>query len=137
MATVSRREVDHMLTLRWLLLGCSWWFRGSCARRFLLPRCRRRSRRTVRLSRSVGANDRYYPIHLHGGAFRNFDLAQYSAGGRGNFGIYLVGGDFKQRLVALDFVTGLLQPFGDSAFKNRLPHLGHDYISWHESLPQV
>ena len=32
---------------------------------------------------------------------------------------------------ALDAVARLLEPFGDRSFKNRLAHLGHDYVSRH------
>src|SRR5262249_18711316 len=46
------------------------------------------------------------------------------------------GGDLKQRFVALDLVTRLLQPFGDGPFEDRFAHLGHDYVGGHEFLPK-
>ncbi len=59
-----------------------------------------------------------------------------AGGGRGDFGVNFVGGDFEQRLVALDFVAGLLEPLGDGSFEDRFPHLGHDDICRHGFLPQ-
>jgi hypothetical protein len=35
----------------------------------------------------------------------------------------------------LDFVAGLFQPLGNSAFDDGLAHLGHDDVSWHDFLP--
>ena len=67
----------------------------------------------------------------NGLAFSNLDFLQHTGGRRGNFGVDLVGGDFEQRLVALDLVTGLLEPLGDGAFENAFAHLGHDYIHCH------
>src|SRR6202044_191678 len=52
----------------------------------------------------------------------------------GNFRIDLVSRDFKQRLVALDLVAWLLQPFGDCSFKNTFAHLGHYDIYSHGYL---
>ena len=75
-------------------------------------------------------------IDLHGGSGLDLDVLQRAGGRRGNFSINLVGGDFEQRLVALDFLARLLQPLGNGSFKDRLPHLGHDYISWHIVLPR-
>ena len=56
--------------------------------------------------------------------------------GRGNFGVNLVGRDLEQRFVALYFLSRLLQPLGNGSFKNRFPHLGHDYICRHSFLPR-
>ena len=67
----------------------------------------------------------------------DLDVLQRAGGGRGNFGVNLVGGDFEQRLVALDFFARLLQPLGDGSFENRFPHLGHDYICRHSFLPRI
>ncbi len=83
--------------------------------------------------RSDGADDR---IHADRCAFGDFDFLQHAGGGRGNFGVNLVGGDFEERLVALDFVSGLLQPFGDGAFDDGFAHLRHDDVSRHDSLPR-
>ena len=79
-----------------------------------------------------GADDR---VHANGCSFGDFDFLQDSGGGRGNFGIDFVGRNFEERLVALDFVSGLLQPLGDGAFDDGFAHLGHDDVSWHEFLP--
>jgi len=67
----------------------------------------------------------------NGLAFGNFDFFEHAGGGRRNFRVHLVGGDFKERLVALDLVAGLLEPFGDGAFKDAFAHLGHDDINCH------
>ena len=72
---------------------------------------------------------------LHRRAFGDFDVLQDAGGGRGNLGVDLVGGDFEQRFVALNFVAGLLQPLGNSAFDDGFAHLGHDDVSWHDFLP--
>ena len=72
-------------------------------------------------------------IDLDGGAFLHFHFFEHTTGGRRDFGVHFVGGDFEERLVALDTVAGLLQPLGDGAFNNGLPHLGHDDVSGHVS----
>ena len=74
-------------------------------------------------------------VFTHGGAFGDFDFLQDAGGGRGDFGVDFVGGDFEQRFVALDFVAGLLQPLGDGALDDGFAHLGHDDVSWHDFLP--
>ena len=80
-----------------------------------------------------GAND---GVDLDGVASLHLDVLQRAGGGRRYLGVNLVGGDFKQRLVALNFFSRLLQPLGDGSFKNRFPHLGHDDICWHIFLPR-
>src|SRR6266849_5147918 len=51
------------------------------------------------------------------------------AGGRcRDFGIDLVGRDLEQRLVPLDGVADLLEPFAQRAFGDGLAHLGHEYV---------
>ena len=45
-----------------------------------------------------------------------------------NLGVDFVGGDFEQRLVALDFIAGLFQPLGDGALEDAFAHLGHDDV---------
>jgi len=37
----------------------------------------------------------------------------------------------QRALVALDFIAGLFQPFGDGAFKDAFAHLGHYDIDCH------
>jgi hypothetical protein len=76
----------------------------------------------------------HHCIDLHRGAFGNFDFAQHAGGGRGNLGIHLVGGNFKQWLVALHLFARLLKPLGDGAFNNGLAHLRHNNVSRHSSL---
>ena len=49
------------------------------------------------------ADDR---IHADGGTFRDFDFLQDAGGGRGNFRVDFVGGNFEERFVALNFVAG-------------------------------
>jgi hypothetical protein len=71
-------------------------------------------------------------VDLNGRAGLDFNFLQYTFGGRRNFSIDLVGGNFEQGFVALYFLAWLLEPFGDSAFKDGLAHLRHDYVSWHE-----
>ena len=75
-------------------------------------------------------------IHADCCPFSDFDLLQNSGGGRGNFGVNFVSGDFEERFVALDFVARLLQPFGNSALDDGFAHLGHDDVSRHDFLPR-
>ncbi len=79
-------------------------------------------------------DDGDHGIDADGGAFGDPDFAEDAGCGRRNFGVYLVGGDFEEGLVFLDAVAGLLEPFGDGALNDRLAHLGHDYVGWHESF---
>ncbi len=81
------------------------------------------------------ADDADHGVHLDGVACLDLDLLERAGRGSGNFGVNLVGGDFEQRLVALDFVAGLLEPLGNGSFEDRFPHLGHDYVCWHGFLP--
>jgi len=67
----------------------------------------------------------------------NLDLGQDASRGRGNFRVYLVGGNFKERLVALDLVANLLEPLGDGALEDGLAHLRHHDIGWHISTHRV
>ena len=70
-------------------------------------------------------------VHLDGGTGLDLDLLQRAGRRSRDFSVNLVGGDFKQRLVALDLVAGLFEPFGDGSFEDRFAHLGHDDVSWH------
>ncbi len=78
-----------------------------------------------------GADD---GVDLDGGAFLDLDLAECAGGGRGDFGVDLVGGDFEERLVARDGVAGLLEPLGEGAFGDGFAHLGHDYFGRHSGI---
>src|SRR5439155_21813709 len=42
--------------------------------------------------------------------------------------------DLEQWFVARHLLTRLLEPLGERAFKDRFPHLGHDYVSRHGAL---
>jgi hypothetical protein len=66
--------------------------------------------------------------------FTDFDLFQHSGRGRGDFRVHFVGGNFEKRFVALDLVSGFLQPLGNGAFKNTFAHLGHDDVDSHGLL---
>jgi hypothetical protein len=66
--------------------------------------------------------------------FTDFNFFQHSGRGRGNFGVHFIGGNFKQRFITLDFVSGLFQPLGDRAFENTFAHLGHDDVDSHGLL---
>ncbi len=79
-------------------------------------------------------NGSHYGVDLHRGSGLHFNVLQGAGGGCGNLGVNLVGRDFKQWLVALNLLTWLLQPFGNRSFKDRFPHLGHDYICRHNFL---
>jgi hypothetical protein len=91
-------------------------------------------RRSARRFAFAG-NRPHHGVHLDGGSRLHFDVLQGAGSGCGNLGVNLVGRDFKQRLIALNFFARLLQPFGNGPFKNRFPHLGHDYVSRHVVLP--
>src|SRR5262249_61711335 len=70
-------------------------------------------------------------VDRHRLAFANLDLLQHARRRRWNFRVHLVRRNFEERLVALDFVTELLQPLSDRSFKNAFPHLGHYDIGCH------
>src|SRR5580700_608489 len=94
----------------------------------------------LRGSRSSGSvtvsDDADYGVDLYGVAGCDLDLLQSAGRGGGDFGVNLVGRDFEQGLVALNFVAGLLEPLGDGSFEDRFPHLGHNYVSRHGFLPR-
>src|SRR5260221_13780556 len=107
------------------VLGSAGARRGR-SRRFFLCRCWCGSRRSR--SSDLGGSGSgsaiavtYHAddgIDLNGVAFGNLDFLKDSAGGRGDFGVDLVGGNLEQRFIALDLVTGLFQPLSDSSFEN-------------------
>src|ERR1019366_353362 len=88
--------------------------------------------RRKRLPHLIDARD--YGVDADRLAFLHQDLGEGAGGRRRNFGIHLVGGDLKQRLVALDALAGLFEPFGQRAFHNAFAHLGHDDVG-HISSP--
>ena len=81
----------------------------------------------------VCLNGSNYGIDLDGLAFRDLDLGERPKQGLGFRHRLRI--RVEQGLVALHFVTRLLQPFCNSSFNNRLAHLGHDDVSWHDFLP--
>src|SRR5207244_8157260 len=66
-------------------------------------------------------------------AFLRADLSEDTGGRRRDFSVDLVGRNFEQRFVAIDFVANLLDPADDRALGNRLAHLGHPDVSRHRS----
>jgi hypothetical protein len=56
------------------------------------------------------------------------NLDQDARSRRRYVGIDLIGGDLEDRLVALDFVAHVLEPFRNGPLGDRLAHLGHDDI---------
>ena len=72
------------------------------------------------------ADNADHRVDLHGLAFLHQDLLENTGGRRGDFRVNLVRRYFEQRFVALDFVSGFLQPLRQRAFENTFPHLGHD-----------
>src|SRR5207302_10296320 len=64
-------------------------------------------------------------------AFLRADLSEDTGGRRRDFSVDLVGRNFEQRFVAIDFVANLLDPADDRALGNRLAHLGHHDVSRH------
>ena len=93
---------------------------------FCLYRCRSGRSRSGRSglgesgsgSATAVANHTDDGVDLNGVAFGNLDFLKNSAGGRGDFGVDLVGGNLEQGLVTLDLVAGLFQPLGDGSFEN-------------------
>ncbi len=109
-------------------------FRRRCRCRSRSRRSRRRRGRSssrFRGSRSGGrlassaADHRNDGVDADGRAFRNLDLGEDAGDWRRNLRVDLVGGDLKERLVALDRVADLLQPLGDRALGDGLAHLRH------------
>ncbi len=107
---------------------------------FAPHRRRRRGRRTFGGRGcgclSIAGDHAHHGIDLHRVPGLDFDLLQCAGSRRRNFGVHLVGGNLKQRFVALDLVPRLLEPLGDGPFKNRFAHLGHDYVCRHVFLPR-
>ena len=101
-------------------------------------KCRRLGCRLGQVPRGLGQRRRWRElpavaadhgddgVDLDGGAGLGLDFGEDARGGRGDLGVDLVGGDFKKRLVALDFVSYLLEPLGNGAFEDGLAHLRHD-----------
>src|SRR5207244_11300791 len=67
-------------------------------------------------------------LHGYGLPLLHFDLREDARGRCRDFGIDLVGRDLEQRLVPLDGVADLLEPFAPRAFGDGLAHLGHEYV---------
>ena len=83
------------------------------------PRARRpRGRRAV-----LGGDLGEHGSDAHGVALGDVDLDHGPAGGRGDLGVDLVGGDLDEGLVGLDRVPLLLVPLQDGALGHRLAHL--------------
>src|SRR5437867_10196125 len=85
---------------------------------------------------SICADDANHCVHLNSSAFCDLNVLKNAGRGRWNFSVDFVSRNFEERLVALDFVSWLLQPFGNRAFDNGLAHLGHDNLSRHSLLPR-
>ncbi len=113
---------------------------GRCGRCGSRSACRWRLRNAGGCTGVVNHGD--HGVHLHGRARLRLDLLENATGRSGYFGIDFIGGNLKQRLIALYSLTGLFEPLGDRAFENRFSHLGHDDIGWHRfpsagaSVPQ-
>jgi hypothetical protein len=69
-----------------------------------------RGSRRLGCARAVtgGVNHADNGLNGHGFAFADLDFFEHAGGRRGNFGVDLVGRDFEEGLVALDFIAGLL-----------------------------
>jgi hypothetical protein len=80
------------------------------------------------------ANDSDDAVNGDRFTFFDFDFGEHPRRGRRDLGVDLVGGDLKQRLVALDGVSNLFYPSDDRAFGNGFAHLGHDHWSWHSQF---
>jgi hypothetical protein len=91
-----------------------------------------RGLRGARITR--GINDTDYCLDRHSLAFGNLNFFQYARRGGRNFRVYFVGGNFKQGLVALHLIAGLLEPLGNGAFKYAFAHLRHYDVYGHVDL---
>ena len=105
---------------------------GCPDRRFRQRVRRRRGRGHGRLARVADGRDD--AVDGDGFPFLDLDLRQDAGRRRRDLGIDLVGRDLEQRLVTVDRITDFLDPSNDGAFGDRLPHLGHYYVS-HVSIP--
>ena len=63
--------------------------------------------------------------HLHHRAFLSDYFDQHAGGGRRDLRVRLVGGDFDQRLIALDALAGLRQPLHHGALDDGFTQRGH------------
>src|SRR6267143_163880 len=57
-------------------------------------------------------------LHGYGLPLLHFDLRQDAGGRRRDFGVDLVGRDLEQRLVPLDGIADLLEPFAERPLRN-------------------
>src|SRR5580704_19684120 len=112
----------------------SWSRRRSCLCLHRRRRCGLRWSRGRTCRFAVPSNRSHYRIDLHGVPLDHFDVLQNTRGGRRDLSIHLVSRDLEQRLIALHFVAGLLQPLGNGSLKNRLAHLRHYDIGRHNFL---
>ena len=100
----------------------------------------RRRRGTGRCGRLHGAgrrggfsfvtrvDDRDLGVVRHRGAFLGQDLGEDALERRRDLGVDLVGDDLEERLVLVDVVAGLLEPFPDRALGDALTELGHRHL---------
>jgi hypothetical protein len=96
-----------------------------------LRRCLRWSgggRRCLDRCIDVGLEARNHCVHRDGLAFLDQDLGEYAGAHGLHFGVDLVGGNLEDRLVALDRITNLLEPFCQRAFGERFAHRGHENV---------
>jgi hypothetical protein len=82
--------------------------------------------------RTRRVNQGHNRLNWDGLPFVYLYLPKHTRGRGRDFGVYLVSRDFEERLIALDFVAGLFQPFGDGAFKDAFAHLGHNDVNRHD-----
>ena len=82
-------------------------------------------------------DDRNDAVDRHRLAFLGSDLCNHSGYGRGDLRVHFVGGNLKERLVTLDRLANLLDPSDDGSLGDRFPHLGHENVGRHVSLPRI
>ncbi len=71
-------------------------------------------------------------VHFNGFTLLEFDFSERARGGRRNLSVNFVGRDLEQRLVAVDVIADVLQPFRYCSFRNGLAHLRHYHFSSHD-----
>ena len=76
----------------------------------------------------AGVDDRDLGLVGDGLALLDQDLLEDALERRRDLGVHLVGDDLEQRLVLVDVVAGLLEPFADRALGDALAELGHRYL---------
>ena len=95
----------------------------------------RAGRGAFRFGFGASADDGDGRTHGHHVALLGQNLSQNAGVNGGHFGIYLIGSHFQYRLVLLDAVADLLEPFQNGTFHYAFAHFGHHHLDARHRFP--